>query len=115
MRNNLEIVACGTIVFAVAGTPSWAAQRGFQAAITDNGVGDYTLNLDGGNLCADAECCIFVGPNELQAASGMINIGTRWASAQTIQVTCVQEQAGGAASIAYDSTVNVMVLRRKAV
>lgn len=46
---NLNAVAQGDLALAgvtfTAGTPAYSSNRGFAAAITDNGVGDVTLVL----------------------------------------------------------------------
>lgn len=119
--NNYECIAVGHLMFAAAGVPAWAAaggvvaQRGFvAAAIADNGVGDWSVTLDGGG--ADAtECIVLVNSVENLAVSSQTSYGVVHTSDTVKQITCVQEGGGGAASARYDGPCVITVFRRKAV
>lgn len=109
-HDRIRCIAVGTIEFAVAGTPSWLAQQGFQPAITDGGVGDSTVTLDGGGVDA-LESAILIQCGETQAASLAIEFGAVHLTDTTKQITCTQEQAAGGASIRYDGVYHIAVFR----
>lgn len=48
IQNTDFFHAAARVAYAVPGTPSYLAQRGFAGAIVDNGPGDFTLTLDQG-------------------------------------------------------------------
>ena len=61
-----RVKALGTVGFAVPGTPAWIGDHpGFDAVITDNGPGDFTVSLDsaesGGDLTILASSGITAG------------------------------------------------------
>lgn len=55
---NLGAVSQGDLALGscivTAGTPAWGVQRGFADAITDNGVGDYSLTMSNAQALATA-------------------------------------------------------------
>lgn len=84
-------------VNAGAGTIAWST--GF-ATVAHTGAGDHLLTI---NPQADAtETACFVQCNAAVAASAAPSFGINRPADNQIRVTCVQEQAAGAASIAAD-------------
>lgn len=88
----------GTVAIRAAGNVS---------SITDNGVGDYTVNFT--NALADANYSIATGVNYDNASNPTNSIATAWASATS---SCRVQSKGGAGGGMYDVvTVCVTIFR----
>ena len=110
MNNRFEIVAAGSIGFAVAGTPAWIGEhRGFAAAITDNGVGDWTVTTDDPIL--DDQCVFLITPRGALAPSGNTAYGVAHTTDTAKRITCVQEDAAGAPSVVFDVPCDILVIK----
>ena len=79
---------------------------GLFGALTHTGAGDYTIAL---NQPLDAlESVFLISIDNAYVASSMVSYGHTRAADNSIRVTTVQEQAGGAASIAADINFSVV-------
>lgn len=106
---GLTIWAAASVAFT-AGTPSFVKQDGsFSATITDTGTGDITLNLDTGKGIDATQCVVMVTARAAQAASGLTTFGVVHTSDTAKQITCVQEQAMGAASARADVNFDIII------
>lgn len=109
-EQRIEMIA-SALIQNFAGSPAWVGDfGGFAAAITDGGVGDYTVTLDGGGVDL-TQSCVILQTAEVQAASLAIACGFTNVSDTQKQITITQEQAGGGASIRYDGAVSIGIWR----
>lgn len=99
--NIADFFQAGANVDASGGVPSFSSQRGFNAAITDNGVGDYTVELTDG---VDASQRVTI----LTPLSGAVAVHM---TAQDVDDTHIRIRAFTDAGAAVDVDFNVAVLK----
>lgn len=92
--SRIQPVAMASVTGGVA--PSFVHQDGFEAAITRNGVGDYTLKLAPGRGYQADKCAII--PTPRGSMSLLRSVGVVHVSATEKRFTLRQEGAGGAVS-----------------
>jgi hypothetical protein len=97
------------IINGAAGTIT--NQTGMVTSVTHTGAGDWTLNLDADFAIDAAECVAAIQMIGAVAASGNTTFGLVHTSDVAKQVTCVQEQGGGAASAAADVNFSIVLMR----
>jgi len=95
------------------GANTWAAQTG---CFTGNpahpgAAGTINLNLDPDYLIDDLECVVKIQVRGAMVASALTAFGYTRPSDAQIQVTCAQEQPGGAASILADVDFDISLWR----
>lgn len=109
--SGIDNPICGSVVFT-AGAPSWLCQSGhFENTIVDTGTGDVSVDLLAGQAIDASACAITITPRAAQAASGLTTFGVVHTSDVRKQITCVQEQAGGAASARADVAFDILITR----
>ncbi len=111
-ENDLTILAMGSLVWDPIGAAlTWLWQDGsFVDPPTYIGVGDWTIQLGEGHAFADTAW--FMTPNGVLVASGMIGSRISETSVTNKRIMQVQEQPVGAASIAADNSIDVLVIGR---
>jgi hypothetical protein len=103
----------GMAFLAGGGAANIRDQNGaFDAAVIDNGVGDWTMTYANGfDLGANEGVHILGGADFNAAASSLRSFGLVRPDAQTVRITAGAEQAAGAASIPLDTNVSVLSFR----
>jgi hypothetical protein len=101
--HSLYIHALGSIVNA--GVPTYTGgwhSGALLDAITDNGVGDVSINLHADRGIDLNKCAIICCPHLAAAAAGLRHISVVHTSDTAKQITCGDEGGGGGASAAAD-------------
>lgn len=87
-------------VTAASGTPSFGVQRGFAAALVDNGTGDTTLTLQNGvNLATEAICL-----------AGLSGSGSGMVAVEAVSTTSLRIRAFSGANAAADRDFWIAIL-----
>lgn len=103
---SIVVIGYARVTFP-AGVPTYQNALGFDTSIApiDNGPGDTTLTLDG--ITAGAATLVNIHVSDPCVASRLRCFGYVFPTANTIRITSLEEQGGGAASALADIAFRV--------
>lgn len=104
-----KLIEIGSAIITAA-TGAIVAQSGCVAGVVHNGDGDNSITLGQGGVDA-AECVAKIAKRGANVASGNVSFGFVNTSDTVKQVTSVQEDAAGAASVAANVDFSITIFR----